>query len=447
MAEAPMKPLPEKIQNAYRAFIEQQKVPPNEIPDYLKWLRFYLDYCEKYVHPAASHDSLRRFTTKLEEKNQRNQQTEQARKAILLFYQLIDSLRSKKNTSKPPEKIGEKEPSYREPKVQVTDKNKSWENEFILLKDEIRLRQYSRKTLSAYTRWTRIFQAFLKSKSPDQIDSHDAKAFITHLAVKKQVASSTQNQAFNALLFFFRHVLKKEFGDFKGIPRAKKTRYVPSILSRKEIDAIIANLDYPYSLVAKLLYGCGLRLTEGLSIRVQDIDFEEGIVTVFGKGRKFRKVLLPKKIIPEMKAHLDRVKNLHNRDLAGGFDGVFMPGLLENKYKNSAKEFAWQFFFPAKELTFVPETRSYRRFHLHETHVQKAVKAAALKAQILRRATPHTFRHSYATHLLKAGYDIRTVQELLGHSDVRTTMIYTQTLRHLQPKEVKSPYDIDDAEL
>lgn len=209
--------------------------------------------------------------------------------------------------------------------------------------------------------------------------------------VKKQVSASTQNQAFNALLFFYRHVLKKEFGDFKDIPRAKRTKYVPSVLSRKEIDHIIKNLDYPYTLVVKLLYGCGLRLTEGLNIRVKDIDFEEGIVTIFGKGRKFRKVLLPKKVIADLKKHLERVKNLHTRDLKSGYMGVFMPGQLERKYKKSAKEFAWQFFFPAKELTRIPDTQNYKRYHLHETHVQKAVRAAALKAQISRRATPHTF--------------------------------------------------------
>ena len=168
---------------------------------------------------------------------------------------------------------------------------------------------------------------------------------------------------------------------------------------------------------------------------------------MYGKGRKFRKAFLPRKTITELKGHLERVGNLHAQDLDEGYSGVFMPGQLEKKYKNSAKEFAWQFFFSAKQLTRIPGTKTYRRYHLHDTHVQKAVKAAAIKAQIPRRATPHTFRHSFATHLLKAGYDIRTVQELLGHSDVRTTMVYTQTLKYLRPNEIKSPYDIDDAGL
>jgi len=442
-----MKPIPEKIRKPYLAYLEEQKLATSEMPLYLKWLRFYLDFCEKYSHPASSYDSLPLFKSKLLKKNQTPLQAEQAEKAIKLFYQLIESYRSAK--SQPKTAINVKDAKTFLQRSQKPDlrKNQSWGKELQSLHDEILLRQYSRKTLRAYTSWVRNFQAFLKSKSPELISSQDAKDFITYLAVKKRISASTQNLAFNSLLFFYRHVLNKELGDFKGIPRAKRTKYVPTVLSRKEIDAVIKNLDYPYALVAKLLYGCGLRLAEGLNVRVKDIDFDEGIVTILGKGRKFRRVLLPKKIIAEMKAHLERVKKLHKRDLEMNFEGVFMPGLLEQKHKNSAKEFSWQFFFPAKELTLVPETKSYRRYHLHETHVQKAVKAAALKAQITRRATPHTFRHSYATHLLKAGYDIRTVQELLGHSDVRTTMIYTQTLRHPQPKQVMSPYDIDDAEI
>jgi integron integrase len=344
-------------------------------------------------------------------------------------------------------KVSDQEFKYNQNQSDELSKNQSWKNEFDALTNEIKLRQYARKTLRAYKTWTRSFQAYLKSKSPQVINSNDAKKFITHLAVERKVSASTQNQAFNALLFFYRHVLKKEFGDFKDIPRAKKTKYTPSILSRKEIDVIINNLKYPYPLVVKLLYGCGLRLTEGLNLRVRDFDFDEGIITIYGKGRKFRKVLLPQKIISELKEHLKRVKILHAHDLKEGYSGVFLPELIDKKYKNSATEFAWQFFFPAKELTRIPGTSTFRRYHLHESHVQKAVRTAAKKAQIAKNATPHIFRHSFATHLLKAGYDIRTVQELLGHSDVRTTMIYTQTLRYSRPTEIKSPYDMEEKEL
>lgn len=440
-----MKNIPNKIHVPYVTFLKKHKIPSREIPFYLKWLRYYLDFCAKYSHAASLSNSLSHFIIKLEQKNQTEQQIEQAKNAITLFYRLIDSYKSASSQLIVESKVSSEELKYDSTAAPDVSKNQSWKNEFEVLNNEIRLRQYSRKTLRAYTTWVKGFQAYLRSKSPGLLESADAKNFITHLAVKKQVSASTQNQAFNALLFFFRYVLKKEF-NFEGIPRVKRTKYAPSVLSRREIDDIINNLEYPYTLVVKLLYGCGLRLTEALNLRIRDFDFEEGIVTVYGKGRKFRKVLLPEKVIPEMKAHLDRVKHLHALDLKEGFSGVFMPDLLEKKYKNSAREFAWQFFFPAKELTRIPGTKSYRRYHLHESHVQKAVKAAAAKAQIPRKTTPHTFRHSFATHLLKAGYDIRTVQELLGHSDVRTTMLYTQSLRNARPKEIKSPYDIDDAE-
>ena len=364
-----------------------------------------------------------------------------------MTHKLIKSNKSSTAKSIVQDKVSTEKMKFDSKSEPEISQKQSWKNEFEALNEEIRLRQYSRKTLNAYTTWVRNFQAYLKGKSPQVLESMDAKKFIIHLAVEKQVAASTQNQAFNALLFFYMHVLKKEFGSFKDIPRAKRTKCLPAILSRKEIDDIIDNLEYPYTLVVKLLYGCGLRLTEGLNLRIRDFDFVEGIATIYGKGGKFRKVLLPKKVTAEMKEQLERVKNLHELDLKAGYSGVFMPDLAEKKYSRSAKEFDWQFFFPAKGLTRIPGTRTLRRYRLHETHVQKAVKAAAAKAQIHGKATPHTFRHSFATHLLKAGYDIRTVQELLGHSDVRTTKIYTQILKSSRAKDVISPYDIEDAEL
>ena len=439
-----MKKIPDKIQNLYVTYLKRHENASKEISFYLKWLRYYLDFCHKYSHTASAPRSLIQFVLKLKQKNQTEQQIAQAKQAVSFFYTLIESHKS--DSSQASIQREDSPGTLEDDSTGTLDisKSQSWENEFQMLKNEIKLRQYSPKTLKSYTTWVRRFQAFLKSKSPKLLDSIDAKKFITHLAVEKQVSASTQNQAFHALLFFYRYILSKEFGDFKNIPRAKRTKYAPSILSRKEIDGIIDNLEYPISLVVKLLYGSGLRLTEGLSLRVQDFDFDEGIITVYGKGRKFRKVLLPQKIITELKGHLERVRNLHAQDLNEGYDGVFMPGQLEKKYNNSAKEFAWQFFFPAKQLTRIPDTKRYRRYHLHDTHVQKAVKAAAIKAQIPRKATPHIFRHSFATHLLKAGYDIRTVQELLGHSDVRTTMIYTHTLRHSRSNEIKSPYDMEE---
>ena len=292
-----MKPIPDNIQKPYTDFLKKQKIALNEIPFYLKWLRYYLDFCEKYSHSKSSKGSLSHFKNKLEQKNQSLQKIEQAQNAISLFYNLIASYKNTPKKYPNNLKISENKTSYAPKKKSPVSRNESWKNEFELLTNEIKLRHYSQKTFRTYRSWVKHFQSFIKSKSPQLIDSDDAKRFITYLAVEKKVAASTQNQAFNALLFFYRHILKKEFGDFKGIPRAKRTKYAPAILSRTEIDDIINNLKYPYTLVVKLLYGCGLRLKEGLNIRVRDIDFNEDIITVYGKGRKVRKVLLPKKII------------------------------------------------------------------------------------------------------------------------------------------------------
>jgi len=265
---------------------------------------------------------------------------------------------------------------------------------------------------------------------------------LTFLAVHRKVAASTQNQAFNALLFFYRHILKNEFGELKDVARAKRRHYIPVVLSREEVDRIIERLRGPYDLVASLLYGCGLRLSECLNLRVGCFHFDTGILTVHnGKGQKDRTVPLPEKIMPELKAHLESVMDLHQEDLGAGYSGVFLPDALSAKYKNAAREVLWQWFFPAKTLTLVPESKELRRYHLHESHVQKAIRGAVKRAKIPKRATSHTFRHSFASHLLQANYDIRTIQQLMGHSDVRTTMIYTHTIKSQTKKEAKSPLD------
>jgi integron integrase len=290
--------------------------------------------------------------------------------------------------------------------------------------------------------WVKKFQTFTRNKDTLLLSSNDVKEFLTFLAVKRKVSASTQNQAFNALLFLYRHVIKKDFENLKDTPRAKRKRYIPVVLSREEIDAIFEHLLYPYDLVAKLLYGCGLRLFECVNIRVNNFNFDACILTVHdGKGKKDRTVPLPETILPELKAHLERVKNLHQIDLDANYSGAFLFDLLDKKYKNCARELVWQWFFPAKTLTLVPETGEFRRYHLHESHVQKAIKRAVGKSKICKRASAHTFRHSFATHLLQANYDIRTIQELLGHSDVRTTMVYTHTIKSKSIKESKSPLD------
>ncbi len=247
----------------------------------------------------------------------------------------------------------------------------------------------------------------------------DVKAFLSFLAVHKKVAAPSQNQAFNAPLFLFRHVLEKEFEKVEGVVRAKRRRYIPVVLPREEVDRIVAWLDAPYVLVAKLLYGCGLRLFECLKLWVQDLNFAMMVLTVHdGKGQKDRTVPLPQALVPEPQAQLEQVARLHEVDLAAGYAGTFLPAALGEKYPRAAQELGWQWLFPARTLTAVPDTDERRRSHLHETLVQKALKDAVRRSRIPKRASAHTLRHSFASHLLQANYDIRTIQELLGHGFV-----------------------------
>jgi integron integrase len=318
----------------------------------------------------------------------------------------------------------------------------SWVAVYERLKTAIVVRHYSPKTLQAYRTWTRKLQTFTRSKDPQVVSMADVRDFLSFLAVERHVAASSQNQAFNALLFLFKHVLEKEFGHLEGVVRAKRRRSIPVVLSREEVDRVLGQLADPYAMIAKLLYGCGLRLFECLQLRVQDVNVAMGVVTVHeGKGQKDRTVPLPQVMLPEITAQLARVQQVHQEDVARGYAGTFLPGALADKYPRAARELRWQWVFPAQTLTLVAATQEYRRYHVHATQVQKALKQAVERSQIAKRASAHTLRHSFASHLLQANYDIRTIQELLGHSDVKTTMLYTHTVRSVTLKEAKSPLD------
>lgn len=469
--------VPHELRVLFDARLAGEPVPERLYPFYRKWLRYYWDFCRKYRHDPESRKSLAPFLEKLAEKKQSEQLRKQATHAITIFYdgcsgyvpsgstQLTqnEGMNHYERVSKTSrydgsggstfgketraEKAGNAlkksgVPAIREPEKPDSLDGTDWGAAFAGLKSEIALRHYSPKTLRAYAIWVRKLKVFTRNKNPALLNSPDVKEFLTHLAVKSRVSASSQNQAFNALLFFFRHVLKKEFGEIKDVPRAKRKPYIPVVLSREEVDRVIASLSPPYDLVLKLLYGCGLRLFEGIKLRVQDFNFDAMVLTVHdGKGKKDRTVPLPEKILPQLKLQLDSVSTLHEKDLKARFAGAFLDNRLGTKYKNAATELSWQWFFPAKTLTFVPEENAYRRYHIHETHVQRAIRAAVKRARLTKRASAHTFRHSFASHLLQANYDIRTIQELLGHSDVRTTMIYTHTIRTTTLKEKKSPLD------
>lgn len=426
-------PLP--ILQRFNSELGIRNVPTKFHPHYRKWLRYYLDFCHKYHFDPVSKESLPIFIRKLQEKSQAITLQKQANAAIDLYF-------SFSAFGATPNPISQKAaPDPPEDNV-LKPKHADWTAVFTKLKAEIKIRHYSPRTLKTYAGWARKFQAFVKSKDYRLLSIADVKEFLTFLAVERKVSASSQNQAFNALLFLFKHVLQTEFGDIKDVPRAKRKPYIPVVLSRNEIDAIVDALPPPVDLVVKLLYGCGLRLFECLNLRIQSFNFDHLVLTVHdGKGQKDRTVPLPEMLVPELQAQLAAVMTIHDEDLADDYAGTFLPGALDKKYPAAAKELPWQWFFPAKTLTLVPEAGEYRRYHLHETNVQKAIRGAVKKAKITKRASAHTFRHSFASHLLQANFDIRTIQELLGHSDVRTTMIYTHTIKSRTIKEARSPLD------
>jgi len=306
---------------------------------------------------------------------------------------------------------------------------------------EIRRRGYSIRTEQSYEPWVSRFIAFCDNQSPSNLGTSDVRRFLEYLAIHKNVAASTQNQALNALVFLFDQVLQQPVGDLKEFTRAKRPKRLPVILSQPEVERILNQLQGKHRLMASLLYGAGLRLMECIRLRVKDIDFDYNQITVRnGKGGKDRVVPLPQKLIQDLQNHLREVRNLHNNDHESGFGEVYLPGALARKYPNAPREWGWQFLFPSSRISVDPQSGIARRHHLHETSLQKGIKRAARAIDIAKTVSCHTFRHSFATHLLENGYDIRTIQELLGHADVSTTMIYTHVLNQ-GGKGVESPLD------
>lgn len=295
------------------------------------------------------------------------------------------------------------------------------------IRNTIAFLHYSRKTEKSYIGWIVRYLRFYDYKvHPKDLGELDIQRFLTHLATEGNVAAATQRQALNAIVFLYKKVLKIELGDFSQFTRPKKPRRLPVVLSRDEVDLVMQGLSGVHWLVAMLLYGAGLRLNEALSLRIKDVDFDRKTVSVRdGKGGKDRVSVLPLSLSQSLQAHLVFVKQQHQRDIAAGFGTVYLPNALAKKYPNSATEWKWQYVFPASTISTDPRSNARRRHHLHDTTIQKAVRRAVRKSGITKQASCHTLRHSFATHLLEDGYDIRTIQELLGHKDVSTTMIYT----------------------
>lgn len=308
------------------------------------------------------------------------------------------------------------------------------------LRDALRSRHYSRRTEQSYCHWVKRFSLH-HAHSPEEMAEADINVFLSHLALKDRVSASTQTQALSAILFLYRYVLGREIGTLEGLIRARKPRHLPVVMTRDDVRAVIGELKDEYRMMAGLMYGAGLRLMECLRLRIQDVDCDANQVTVRGgKGDKDRITLLPQAVKAPLAEHLKRVRSIHQCDRQDGWGRVPLPDALDRKYPNAAADWRWQYVFPADHRWVNGQAGTEGRHHIHESAVQRAVKEAVRKAGIAKHATCHTFRHSFATHVLENGYDIRTVQELLGHTDVKTTMIYTHVLNR-GGKGVRSPVD------
>ena len=309
------------------------------------------------------------------------------------------------------------------------------------VRDKIRLKHYSIRTEQAYTDWVKRFVLFHKKRHPKDMSAGEVEQFLTHLAVAGKVSASTQNQAKSALLFLYRDVLSIDLPWLDEVVAAKAGKRLPVVLTVQETQRLLERVEDTSGLIARLLYGSGMRVMEGVRLRVKDVDFQRReLIVREGKGNKDRVTMLPQSLIEPLQQHLLRVKTLHERDLEAGFGNVYLPFALERKYPAAGREWHWQYVFPAAKRSIDPRSDVERRHHVSDQAVQRAVRQAARDANLTKPVTPHTLRHSFATHLLQSGYDIRTVQELLGHKDVQTTMIYTHVLNR-GGRGVVSPLD------
>ncbi|ANT64002.1 integron integrase [Prosthecochloris sp. CIB 2401] len=409
----------------FREFLlKKQHVPEKNVPYYLRWVAQYHTFCRKNPELGTPSESVTSFVTWLAKQHE-EWQVLQAREAVRLYLYFTDGAQHKVTS--------------------VPNDNHDWKTIDDEMSSALRLRHRSYRTEQTYNAWVRRFGRFLEHKHPGSIEQSDVERFLSYLAVEGKVSASTQNQAFNALLFLFRHVLDKSLSGMEATVRSNRPKRLPVVLSRGEVRCILDAMQGITWLMASLIYGGGLRIEECLTLRVKDIDFERGFLTIrSGKGGKDRQTLLPKNLMEPLRQHLSRIREIHEEDRKNGIEGVAMPGALEYKYPNAGKEWGWFWVFPSGNLSADPVSKIIRRHHMFPTTLQKAFKRAALKADIAKQASVHTLRHSFATHVLEAGYDIRTLQELLGHANLQTTMIYT----HVAVKNklgVVSPLDMETA--
>jgi integron integrase len=402
---------------------------------YVLWVRRFLER-KPEIPPLSLSDRMDRFILDLRaEQRYADWQIEQAERAIRLYFHNFQNNTDWKATAENPVKPAEDGTILRLAAIAETRR-------------VLRLRHYSYRTEQTYLEWIERFFAYLHetgaSSGPDAViaDESGLKQFLAHLAIQRHVAASTQNQALNAILFLFREILKKPVGDLQPGLRARRGERLPTVLSQEEVAVLFKLLNGTTLLMAQLIYGGGLRVMECCRLRVKDIDFDQRFIIVRqGKGDKDRSTLLPEIAIPSMKAHLERVKQLHEEDLKAGVGSVYMPDALNVKYPNASKEWGWQWVFPSKGLSTDPRAGVVRRHHVSDRIIQTAIHDAARKADIAKPVSVHTLRHSFATHLLLNGVDIRQIQDYLGHVNVETTMIYTHVVRDFR-RPAKSPMDL-----
>lgn len=441
----------------YLDAVLKNSVPLSRADWYLKWAQ---QFARSAPGPLRSRtaEQIKAFLDNLSSRpNIKEWQTEQASDALRILY--LDVLNCEFALTWPPSlassaanadgagEIARDVPEYGNARQSFRDEAPAKQIEvmhnkvFQRLRTEIHLRHYSLRTERTYEQWVRRFIAFHGLRAPKELGPEAVKDYLEYLAEEREISANTQNQALNALVFLYDQVLKEPLGALGEFAKAKRPQRLPVVLTRGEVAGLLAQLTGVKSLMAGLLYGCGLRLMECLRLRVKDIDFEQRqIIIRDGKGQKDRVTVLPGTYEQQLREHLATVKAQHENDLARGLGEVYLWPSLARKYPKASREWAWQYVFPAERFSADPRTRKIRRHHLHETVLQEAVKQAAMKAGLHKQVSCHVLRHSFATHLLEDHYDIRTVQELLGHSNVSTTMIYTHVLNR-PGLAVKSPID------
>jgi len=431
----------QRFWNAYRACVEAHHIPPQRSGYYVRWVQEFVEFQPETKLRDRSAADIERFLKFLaEQAGAAEWQAKQAAYALRLLYEQF--LPSYHPAVAGGSSIATGEVVFRD-QILPGEAERRQGPVLQQLRTEVRERHYSYRTETTYLEWVRRFLAFHAYADPRQLVPATAiKEYLEYLAGVRYVSASTQNQALNALVFLYGQVLHVPVGDMGDFQRAKRPRRVPEVMTRSEVQALLDQLAGTTKLMALLMYGGGLRLTECQQLRVKDVDVERRQIMVReGKGQKDRVTILPEKAVALLQEHLAAVKAQHERDLAAGHGDVFIWPALARKYPSAAKEWGWQFVFPARGFSTDPRSGAVRRHHQHESLIQKAVKTAARKAGIVRPVGCHTLRHSFATHLLESGSDIRTVQELLGHANVETTMIYTHVLNRPGVAPVTSPLD------